>query len=144
MKSHRLFSLPIVFLFIMIYPASGGQPDWENPEMIGINKLPAHNTYISFVDEQQARAVDIERSPRVKSLNGQWKFAWAPVPEKAPVGFYKTDYQDKSWAEIPVPSNWELQGYGTAIYTNVRYPFPVNPPFLPKDDNPVGCYRTIF
>ena len=112
--------------------------------MIGKNKLPSHNTSISFPSEKEALQVDIKSSSRFKTLNGKWKFTWAPVPEKAPVDFYKSDYQDGSWDEINVPGNWELQGYGTAIYTNVVYPYPVNPPFLPKDDNPTGCYRTEF
>jgi beta-galactosidase len=120
------------------------QNDWENPEMIGQNKLPAHNTSISFANPTDAMTVDIKSSSRFQSLNGSWKFAWAPVPEQAPADFYQADYKVNSWKEIPVPSNWELQGYGTAIYTNVIYPYPVNPPYLPKDDNPVGCYRRDF
>ena len=133
------------FLVVAIAITSYGQQnDWENQEMIGYNKLPAHNTSISFESESEAMKVDIKSSSRFKSLNGNWKFAWAPVPEKAPADFFKEDYNVKSWKEILVPSNWELQGYGTAIYTNVVYPYPVNPPFVPKDDNPVGCYRTEF
>ncbi len=131
-------------LILLNISAFGQLPDWENPEMIGINKLPAHNTSVSFPSETDALSADIKSSARYKSLNGRWKFAWTPVPEKASPDFYKADFQDKSWKSIPVPSNWELQGYGTAIYTNVIYPFPVNPPFVPKDDNPVGCYRTTF
>ncbi len=144
MKLLSTFSLSLFMTVAVIYSAHSQQHDWENPEMIGQNKLPAHNTSISFTNESEALKVNIKTSSRYKSLNGKWKFAWAPVPEKAPSEFYKVDYQDGSWDEINVPGNWELQGYGTAIYTNVRYPFPVNPPFLPKDDNPTGCYRTVF
>ena len=118
--------------------------DWENPEIIGYNKLPAHNTSISFASEGEALKHDITSSSRYQSLNGKWKFSWAPVPEKAPSDFYMEDFNVSDWKEIPVPSNWELQGYGTAIYTNVIYPYPANPPFVPKDDNPVGCYRREF
>ncbi|NJM94915.1 MAG: hypothetical protein HC842_09830 [Cytophagales bacterium] len=78
-------------------------------------------------------------------LNGDWQFHWSPTPQGAPADFYQPNYAATNWKKIPVPSNWELQGYGTAIYTNIKYPFvPVAPPFTPKDDNPTGCYRTSF
>lgn len=144
MKKHIHF---IFTLVVMTLPAMTiyGQPhDWENPEMIGQNKLPAHNTSVSFATEEAAKQIDVKKSDRYQSLNGKWKFAWAPVPEKAPVGFYKNDYNVNGWDDIEVPSNWELQGYGIAIYTNVRYPYPANPPFVPKEDNPTGCYRRDF
>jgi len=144
MKKLTKLMLPLMLVAFMVSTMMGQQNDWENPEMIGYNKLPAHNTSISFPNESEAMKVDIETSSRYQSLNGNWKFAWTPVPEKAPADFYKEDYSVNKWEEIPVPSNWELQGYGTAIYTNIIYPYPVNPPFLPKDDNPVGCYRTTF
>ncbi|NJN24554.1 MAG: DUF4981 domain-containing protein [Cyclobacteriaceae bacterium] len=120
------------------------QHDWENPEMIAKNKLPAHNTSISFASEAEAKKVDIKSSSRYKSLNGQWKFAWSATPDQGLATFYKEDAPEAGWKNIPVPGNWELHGYGTAIYTNIIYPFPVNPPFLPKDDNPVGYYKTEF
>ena len=139
-RTKLLFSTLIMLgLFLQGYSQ---QNDWENPEMIGKNKLPAHNTSISFPNMADAMKVDIKTSSRYKSLNGQWKFAWTPTPESAPPVFYKEDFQDAGWKNITVPGNWELQGYGTAIYTNVEYPFPANPPFLPKDDDPVGYYRT--
>jgi len=139
----KLF-MSALLLVVILFSGFAQQNDWENPEMIGYNKLPGHNTSISFPSVADAMKVDIKSSSRFQSLNGNWKFAWAPVPEQAPEDFYKDDYNVNSWKEIPVPSNWELQGYGTAIYTNVVYPYPVNPPYVPKDDNPVGCYRTEF
>ncbi len=144
MKLLSTFLSSFLLVVAVIYSAHSQQHDWENPEMIGQNKLPAHNISISFPTESAALKVDVKSSSRYKSLNGKWKFSWAPVPEKSPLNFHKADYKDKHWDEINVPGNWELQGYGTAIYTNVKYPFPVNPPFLPKEDNPTGCYRTEF
>jgi beta-galactosidase len=84
------------------------------------------------------------KSPRVMSLNGKWKFNFSPTPEAAPAGFYKEDYETSQWDLIDVPSNWELKGFGTAIYTNIVYPFKVNPPFIAHQDNPTGCYVTAF
>ena len=80
----------------------------------------------------------------VKSLDGNWKFHWAPNPSGHPLDFFREDFSVDDWPEIPVPANWELEGYGVPIYVNDRYPFPKNPPFVPKDDNPVGAYRKSF
>lgn len=144
MKLLSKLRLTLLLSIIVNFSLHSQQNDWENPEMIGQNKLPAHITSISFSTVEEAMKVDIETSSRYQSLNGAWKFAWAPVPEEAPADFYREDYNVSSWDDIPVPSNWELEGYGTAIYTNVIYPYPVDPPFVPDDDNPVGCYRTEF
>jgi beta-galactosidase len=125
-----------------------GQPfpsDWENPLISGINRLPVHATSISFKSVEKAMGYDIRTSSRYCTLNGRWKFNWSPVPQQAPENFFLSDYNASSWDEIPVPANWELQGYGTAIYTNIIYPFvPVDPPNVPDDDNPVGCYVRDF
>mgnify|MGYP001221364548 FL=1 len=83
-------------------------------------------------------------SPWFKSLNGMWKFNFSKRPADRPADFYKPGYDTSKWAEIPVPSNWEMQGYGTPIYTNTNYPYPANPPYIPHDDNPVGSYVTNF
>jgi beta-galactosidase len=142
MKTQLFF---IIFTLLISGTMNGQQNDWENPQVVGINKLPGHATSVSFAREEQARAVDISTSDRYKSLNGTWKFMWAPVPEKAPDNFYVRDYKADNWADIQVPGNWELQGWGTAIYTNIIYPFvPVDPPLVPKKDNPTGSYRTEF
>jgi len=78
-------------------------------------------------------------------LNGDWKFYWVDLPSKAPADFYKPDFDASAWGTIPVPGNWELNGYGTPIYINVDNEFrPNEPPFAPTKDNPVGCYLTEF
>ncbi|GAA0873344.1 beta-galactosidase LacZ [Gangjinia marincola] len=118
---------------------------YEDPKVTAINRLPAKATSISYASEEKALQADRKQSTRYRSINGDWKFEWVPIPEEAPAKFYTQDFNDKNWKTIPVPSNWELHGYGTAIYTNVRYPFePVNPPYVPDDDNPTGSYRTTF
>ena len=119
--------------------------DWENPLVVGINKLPARATSMSYKDEAMALNGEPTESPRYKSLNGSWKFSFAPVIEQSIKGFEKPDFDVSGWDDIQVPANWELHGYGQAIYTNVTYPFvPVTPPHVPKDDSPVGAYRTNF
>jgi len=121
--------------------------DWENPEMIGRNKEPGHCTLMPCPDAASAREGEREASPFHAPLNGQWKFHYVDKPADRPVDFYQPEYDDSGWPEIPVPSNWELQGHGIPIYTNVIYPFsPVDPdpPHIPHDNNPVGSYRRRF
>ena len=122
-------------------------PDWENPEMFGRNKEPAHCTLIPYPNLQTALKGTPEASPLYKSLNGTWKFNFVRKPADRPKDFYRPDYSVADWNDIPVPSNWELKGFGIPIYTNVMHPFsPVKPqpPYIPHDYNPVGSYRTDF
>ena len=121
--------------------------DWENAEMIGQKKEPAHNTLIPFQNIDSALKGIPESSIYYKSLNGDWKFHWVRRPEDRPRDFYKIEFVTNGWNEIPVPSNWQMHGYGIPIYLNVRYPRSVNTKEIPKIDheyNPVGSYRTEF
>ncbi|MBW8040419.1 MAG: DUF4981 domain-containing protein [Planctomycetes bacterium] len=119
-------------------------PDWENPEVIGINKEPGHCTVIPYPDTRLALKADRTASPFYKSLNGNWKFHWVRKPADRPINFYKPKYKVSNWKEIPVPSNWQMHGYGIPIYLNIQYPFPPNPPYIPHTYNPVGSYRRGF
>jgi beta-galactosidase len=121
-----------------------GAEDWCNSEMIGRGKTDAHCTLMPYPDTRTAIVGTREASPYHLSLNGDWRFRWVPKPADRPVDFYQTDFDDSGWDKLPVPSNWQLHGYGIPIYTNVRYPFPNNPPNIPADRNPVGSYRTTF
>ncbi|MHA2287395.1 MAG: glycoside hydrolase family 2 TIM barrel-domain containing protein [Promethearchaeota archaeon] len=121
-------------------------PDWENCKIIGRNKEPAHNTLIPYNTINEALRGD-EKSKNIFSLNGEWKFNWVKKPKECPQDFYIEKYDDSKWANIKVPSNWQLKGYGIPIYTNVTYPYSVNTKEIPKIDheyNPVGSYRRIF
>ena len=77
------------------------------------------------------------------SLDGDWRFRLVPTVADATVGFHETDFDDADWATLPVPAHWQLHGYGKPAYTNVQYPFPVDPPYVP-DENPTGEYRRTF
>ncbi len=121
-------------------------PDWENPDVNGINKEQPHA--YSFLFEQKAG------NPAVQSLNGIWKFKWSPDPQSRPVDFYTEKYSTVNWNNILVPGNWEMQGFGTPIYTNFVYPFKRDPPKVTSEPekhftsflqrNPVGSYYTTF
>ena len=118
--------------------------DWENPIMIAQNKEAPHCTLMPYKSEAKAMEGDRFSSAYFKSLNGAWRFHWAPKPADRPVDFYKPNFDVSDWKTIPVPDNWQLYGYGRPIYTNVRYPFKKNPPFIQHDYNPVGSYRREF
>ncbi|MFC8827974.1 glycoside hydrolase family 2 TIM barrel-domain containing protein [Streptomyces sp. NPDC057137] len=76
-------------------------------------------------------------------LNGSWRFLLSPAVEAAPDGIERDDFDDGGWADLAVPGHWQLGGHGSPAYTNVRYPFPVDPPHVPSD-NPTGDYRLAF
>ena len=120
--------------------------DWENPAVLGINKLPYHSTLQLPSLEKECK--------EIVSLDGQWHFCWSPNPNERPKGFEAADYDVSQWDKIAVPGNWQTQGYGTPIYININYPFVRNRPYVtqepPRDwtayarRNPVGSYVTFF
>jgi len=131
------------------YPA-----EIEDPQCLGINKEPYHATLMPYSNLQEAlKAIRLESS-LCKNLNGLWKFNWVPSPEQRPVDFYKPGYDVSAWKEIPVPSNWEVQGYGTPFYRNLGYTIKKDFPHVMsepdpkytafKERNPVGSYRRDF
>jgi beta-galactosidase len=115
---------------------------WENPLVTSINRQSARATAYSYSSVVDALEGNRNKS-RIKILNGEWDFKFAKNLQEAPQDFYKNEV--KNWDKIEVPSNWELKGYGMAIYKSAVYSFrPVNPPFVPKDDNPIGSYQRKF
>lgn len=118
--------------------------DWENPLAISKNKLPAYAWSFPYRSFSEAEEDIKEQSVFYKSLNGEWQFKWSVNPSQRPVDFYKAGFPSSEWDFIKVPSNWQMEGYGTPIYTNVKYPFEMNPPKIPSDYNPVGCYIKNF
>jgi beta-galactosidase len=120
-------------------------PEWENPAVNSLNRLPAHARVVPFADEATAATRDAARSAWFRSLNGQWKVSWAPTPDQRPPGFFEPGFDDGRWASIPVPSNLEVQGYGVPIYVNTTYPWGTpTPPTVPRRFVSVGSYRHRF
>lgn len=118
--------------------------EWENPKINAINKEPARATFMVYDNEKAAIADDYSKSPWFQSLNGTWKFNWVAQPEKRPVNFYKNNFDVSKWKDIPVPANWQMHGYDYAHYVNIKYPFPMNQPFIDHKYNPVGSYKRTF
>ncbi|NCI48192.1 glycoside hydrolase family 2 TIM barrel-domain containing protein [Sediminibacterium soli] len=116
---------------------------YEDALVSGINRDASRATAYSFASVADALQGDRERSGRYLSLNGDWDFSFAASPGQSPGDFYKN--RVTGWKKIPVPSSWEMQGYGQPIYKSAVYPFrPVNPPHVPQDDNATGCYQRTF
>lgn len=121
-------------------------PEWQDHRVVAVGKEKPRAYFMSYDNRNIAAANDYKTSEYYMSLNGMWKFAWFPDHRKRPVDFYKPTYNVNSWKEFSVPGIWEVNGYGTAIYTNHKYEFePSNPqpPALPEAV-PVGLYRTTF
>lgn len=148
-----LFTFIVVMLSLLHISVDGNAQtenevtvDWENPDINGINKELPH-AYFFLSEEKSTNSL-------IRSLNGIWKFRWSPDHKLRPVDFYKEGYSLESWENILVPGNWELQGFGVPIYTNVTYPFKVDPPKVTSEPekfftsyqqrNPVGSYVTTF
>lgn len=119
--------------------------EWQNPNVNQVNRLQMHTNYFSYESEDAATLGCKESSLNYLSLNGMWKFNWVKDANLRPTDFYRVDYNDKGWANMPVPGNWELNGYGDPVYVNVGYAwrnqYKNNPPVVPEQNNHVGSYR---
>ncbi len=143
----RILSFLFITVFLhllLINSCRSPQYYWEDPSVTGINKLPARAHFYPYQNAPAALGFDFNKSERVILLNGDWSFYFSENPNSVPENFYSSSYNDQQWDKIYVPSNWQLKGYGIPIYTNIKHPFPANPPYLPKDKNETGLYRTRF
>lgn len=120
-------------------------PEWENPEIFQINREYPTASFYRYPDAQTALANESwQNSPFYRSLNGTWNFYYADSVQARPEDFYKNDFDIRGWDTIAVPSNWELKGFGIPVYTNVKYMFPANPPYIPHNINNNGSYKRDF
>ena len=145
MKRLTVMTMVLGAGMVLALEAQAQVQDWENPAVLGINKLPYHATLQLPSREKECK--------EIVSLDGQWLFHWSRNPEERPVDFYQEDYDVSQWGKITVPGNWQTQGYGTPIYINIDYPFVKSRPKVttepPKNwtayenRNPVGSYVTF-
>ena len=149
-------------------PAAPSGKEWESPEQLALNKEQPHAWFFSFANVDEARRVLPEHSSYWQSLNGQWAFHWASVPDERPKDFMNPSFDVSGWDQVEVPMNWNVAGiqkdgslkYGVPIYSNQRVIFqhtvavddwrggvmrtpPKNWPTY-KDRNEVGSYRRTF
>src|SRR5512134_2599997 len=156
--SHARLPVLAVAALLTLAPApfADAPEEWQDPTATGRNREPAHATMLPYATVEQALEGTREASPFFLSLNSAgkgggperaWRFHHVEKPAERPRDFHRTDFDDRGWPEIPVPSNWQLEGYDKPIYLNTRYPWaPENPdpPHIPPTYNPVGSYRTTF
>ena len=112
----------------------------EDPQILHVGTCPIRSYYLPFADEEESHT---GVSSRVFSLNGEWAFRYFESFGQAVDPEEGLCFDEEEMGSIPVPSCWQNHGYGRHMYTNVRYPFPVDPPYVP-DENPCGLYVRHF
>ena len=139
-----IYILKLLCCFILTNKVAAQSPknDWENPVLVSQNTIEPHAWFIPFLNKQDA--IKNSKSPSIISLDGKWKFKLVNTPAERPTDFYKDGFDLSKWDEIIVPSNWQTEGYDKFIFTDVEYPIKPDPPFVPKDYNPVGSYKRNF
>ena len=146
MTKHGIIALLLVFLLGGMLSAQE-IPEWQDVKVTGVNKEPGRATFTTVDGDGEAYRL---------SLNGKWKFRLSDRPATRPEKFFLPSFNVRKWKEIPVPANWEMQGYDVPIYVNHPYEFadrrtPITefsdgpePPKVPLTYNPVGSYRRDF
>ena len=150
-----IFSSALVLTFLLANRAPAEiPPEIEDHRITQINKLPPRGNHWPHPDRPSARQSSYGEGRLVQPLNGDWKFCWSTSPASRPEDFFELSFDSSNWKSIPVPSTWEREGYGTTPYTNIVYPFKVDPPRIMgepdetytshKERNPVGSYIRQF
>ena len=138
-----IYSFILLFTFGLSFILKAQSPIWEDLSVTRINTEMAHTTYVPYNSLSEIESGI--KTDRVKSLNGQWKFKYLKNPGLVPSGFCNINYSEANWDNTQIPGNWQLQGnYDPPVFTNIKYPFEPNPPYVPKEYNPTGLYRTTF
>jgi len=120
---------------------------WEDVSVASRNAESMHATLLPFDSSSAAVRAGFRNSPWVQSLSGTWKFKWVTKAADRPPGFFKDGFDASTWADFPVPADWEVHGFGKPVLLDEAIafpPYPPNPPYVPRDDNPIGSYRRTF
>ena len=145
-KKLFISALSVIFGLPSIQAQSESKPYWQDVQVVAVNKEKPRTEFMSFSDRNTAMKQRFEQSPFYQSLNGTWKFFFVDSYKELPSDITSVNVSTSLWKDITVPGNWEVQGFGTAIYTNHGYEFKARnpqPPLLPEA-NPVGVYRRDF
>ncbi len=121
---------------------------WLNPAVNQQNREARRANFFAFETQSLATQGDKSQSARYLSMEGKWKFNFVANHNEAPVGFYKTNYDDSAWADFSLPGLFELNGYGDPTYKNIGYAFSTtfkpNPPYISEENNYTGSLRRTF
>lgn len=141
MKKNILFALGVA---LSCSVAAQTFTEWHDQQVNAVNRAPMRTSHFVYAPGDDLLAGK-EQSVNFMTLNGPWKFNWVENADQRPTDFFRTDFNDRGWATMPVPGLWELNGYGDPQYVNVGYPwrnnFRNNPPEVPVKGNHVGSYR---
>ena len=118
--------------------------EWEDLSIFSINTEKPHATFYPFASEKLLLENNFKNNNLYNLLNGQWDFKLYINIDSVPKNFYKKKSNVKKWNIIPVPSNWQFHSKDFPVYSNIIYPYKINPPYMPKDYNPVGLYHKTF
>ncbi|MBP3711029.1 MAG: discoidin domain-containing protein [Bacteroidaceae bacterium] len=156
----KIFSLLLSLVTLAVYSQS--MTEWDDVSVTSLNRIQSHDLSIPFDEAEDARSLDMSKSPYFLDLNGTWKFRWSALPSKASAGFYADGFDVSSWDDITVPMPWQVYGirhgksWDKPLYINTRYPFtytsdysvmasrPDNYTYNEQMKNPVGQYRRSF
>lgn len=116
---------------------------YEDLSMLHDNTMPPRAYYVPASGRMDSLVEHREESDRLQLLNGNWRFRYFSSIYDVKAAFYETDYELSEFDEIAVPGVWQTAGYDTHQYTNIRYPFPFDPPYVPQDI-PCGAYVHTF
>ena len=116
---------------------------YEDLNVLHVNTMPLRAYYLPASRRMENLEEHRERSDRFQLLNGVWKFRYYSSIYDLQEPFYREGYDVSLFDSVPVPGAWQNSGYDCHQYTNLRYPFPFDPPFVPQD-NPCGAYVTEF
>lgn len=116
---------------------------YEDLSVLHENTMPARAYYVPASKRMDNLVEHREESDRMQLLNGTWKFQYYNSIYDIQESFFEKDYDTENFDEIQVPSVWQMAGYDTHQYTNIRYPFPFDPPYVPQDI-PCGAYAHTF
>lgn len=116
---------------------------WEDLNVMHLNREMPRAYYIPYGDKESALSKKRGESPFYQTLNGNWKFKYYENVQNVEDGFYDVSSDISLWDNLIVPSCWQVKGYDKCHYTNVNYPFPCDPPYVPNI-NPTGVYVRDF
>lgn len=138
--------LSIAFVSMISYSVAAQTfTEWHDQKVNQINRMPMRSAFFPFTSAEQAKGANPSNDSNYLPLNGVWKFNWVENADQRPTDFFRVDFNDRGWDEMPVPGMWELNGFGDPQYVNIGYAwrddFENNPPHVPVSKNHVGTYR---